>query len=298
MILSSLGVNSIRLSEDVFQGEIGPKLKLAEQILEAFRTVGVVCDVQAHQLVLGTDVPALTTIVETSLRVAMEKAKEQHSAVAAKVQKEAKAKTSSSTPPSTAPAPKAPESNKAPKQVLIATRPKARVFENPSEKLESSIQQRRDLLKENAALKSKLAELQTSSLPDLVALVREHEYIKLRERDFKATCRTERERLELMASDNELAASQSQTQSVIAIAKRQTNEPPLVCEVYQYQRRFTELYEEMSNIADEHRSSIDTFNMLDSRLKLLVTETQTLQSLKESFEKSRGVTRARFVFCY
>jgi len=288
-LLALLG-EDVPVPPAVFRGEIGPKLKLAEQLIAALQRAGVGLDVQAHQLVVGTDIAALALVVDGTAQAAAQRRPKRVSPASSAVSTPRASPRPSATamqgkPPSQQPPSQQPPSQQQQQQHQLAGPAAARIFQTLEDKVQHALAQRRALLVENAALRQQLAESQATSPADLVVLVREVEALKARERELKRTCLAERVRLEALASGS--------GRGVLVKPRAVRPEPVLKCEVYQFQRRFNELYGEMANIAEEERAGIDTFNMLSTRLRLLQTETQTLHSLLDGYTRSRDHSRMR-----
>jgi hypothetical protein len=145
-------------------------------------------------------------------------------------------------------------------------------------------------------------------------LVETNETLKALERDFKKNCRKELENLTATISALDVEIKQLQekiTEILRAKARAETRlfrarvttagisreqasearldeESPLARELVQYERRFGELYEQMTLKSDEHRRHLATFNYLAAQVKYIEEHLSLLASVKEGFRAAKN----------
>jgi hypothetical protein len=132
-------------------------------------------------------------------------------------------------------------------------------------------------------------------LEEISVLVEKNERLKVAEKNFKATCRKQRDQLislfqslasETNAQEAELVELHQiherinerlgRARVILAGLSRQQaadtrneDEQPNSAELVQFERRFAELYEQMALKSDEHRRHVATYNASSARLRML-----------------------------
>ena len=145
-------------------------------------------------------------------------------------------------------------------------------------------------------------------------LIEINESLKQMERDFKKNCRKELEdyRAKLQMHQDEIDSVEqkraeinqmkSQVEErlfqhrvlVAGISRQQADESryedesPHPKELAQYERRFGELYEQMTLKSDEHRRHLATFNYLVAQVKYIDEHLVLLASVSKGFELAQG----------
>jgi hypothetical protein len=149
-----------------------------------------------------------------------------------------------------------------------------------------------------------------------------NERLRLQEKEFKASCRAQKEALDAeleawrgkSADDGGLGSAEAAFLKVgarydkaraalagknreINMLRRAIDAVPSRTELLQYERRFTELYAEVSARLEETRKHYTTYNTLDSQVTFLSKEDSLVTSIHDNFEaamKSKS-SRAAFV---
>lgn len=190
--------------------------------------------------------------------------------------------------------------------------------------------------KEQAALEKLEAKADPSILQSLRALVAMNENLKSQEQEFKAHCREEMARLQqeietLKAertpgekTDGEphgaltptmthsedldrrynmekeklykIRLLQARRNREIAILHRKIDEVPSRAELIQYQKRFIELYRQISAVHKETKQFFTLYNTLDDRKVYLEKEISLLNSVHENFSQAMASPASRDQF--
>ncbi|NXI73057.1 CCD93 protein, partial [Anseranas semipalmata] len=179
--------------------------------------------------------------------------------------------------------------------------------------------------KELAALETIESQADSSVLQNLRALVAMNENLKSQEQEFKAHCREEMERLqqniENLKADavengeeeepNKLINQQYKTEKdklqkirlllarrnrEIAILQRKIDEVPSRAELTQYQKRFIELYSQVSATHKETKQFFTLYNTLDDKKVYLEKEVNLLNSIHDNFHQAMASSGSREQF--
>ncbi|NWX81570.1 CCD93 protein, partial [Nothoprocta ornata] len=178
--------------------------------------------------------------------------------------------------------------------------------------------------KELAALEEIESQADSNVLQNLRALVAMNESLKSQEQEFKAHCREEMERLQqniesLKAETvedgeeepNKLIDEQYKTEKdklqkirlllarknrEIAILQRKIDEVPSRAELTQYQKRFIELYSQVSATHKETKQFFTLYNTLDDKKVYLEKEVNLLNSIHDNFQQAMTSSGSREQF--
>ncbi|XP_063017716.1 coiled-coil domain-containing protein 93 isoform X2 [Melospiza melodia melodia] len=179
--------------------------------------------------------------------------------------------------------------------------------------------------KELAALETIESQADSSVLQSLRALVAMNENLKSQEQEFKAHCREEMERLQQdietlkaeAAEDGEeqepnkiieqqYKAEKEKLQKIrlllarrnreIAILQRRIDEVPSRAELTQYQKRFIELYSQVSATHKETKQFFTLYNTLDDKKVYLEKEVNLLNSIHDNFHQAMASSGSREQF--
>uniref|UniRef100_A0A4W4GR85 Coiled-coil domain-containing protein 93 n=1 Tax=Electrophorus electricus TaxID=8005 RepID=A0A4W4GR85_ELEEL len=160
-----------------------------------------------------------------------------------------------------------------------------------------------------------------SLLEKLRALVAMNENLKQQEQEFRAHCREEMTRLQQSIEDlkieigdeerNQLVdqqhrADQEKLQKIrllmarrnreIAILQRKIDEVPSRAELTQYQKRFIELYSQVSATHKETKQFFTLYNTLDDKKVYLEKEVNLLNSIHDNFQQAMASSGAKDQF--
>ncbi|XP_074071114.1 coiled-coil domain-containing protein 93 isoform X2 [Macrotis lagotis] len=178
---------------------------------------------------------------------------------------------------------------------------------------------------ELAALEKIESQADPSILQNLRALVAMNENLKSQEQEFKAHCREEKTRLQqsieiLKAEAAEDGDEKEPTRIVeqqyktekeklqkirlllarrnreIAILQRKIDEVPSRAELTQYQKRFIELYSQVSATHKETKQFFTLYNTLDDKKVYLEKEISLLNSIHENFQQAMASSASRDQF--
>ncbi|NXI53046.1 CCD93 protein, partial [Chloroceryle aenea] len=179
--------------------------------------------------------------------------------------------------------------------------------------------------KELAALETIESQADSSILQSLRALVAMNENLKSQEQEFKAHCREEMERLQqnienLKAETLENGEEQEPNKIIeqqyrsekdklqkirlllarrnreIAILQRKIDEVPSRAELTQYQKRFIELYSQVSATHKETKQFFTLYNTLDDKKVYLEKEVNLLNSIHDNFHQAMASSGSRDQF--
>ncbi|NXJ77561.1 CCD93 protein, partial [Trogon melanurus] len=179
--------------------------------------------------------------------------------------------------------------------------------------------------KELAALETIESQADSSVLQSLRALVAMNENLKSQEQEFKAHCREEMERLQqnietLKAEAQENGEEQEPNKTIeqqyktekdklqkirlllarrnreIAILQRKIDEVPSRAELTQYQKRFIELYSQVSATHKETKQFFTLYNTLDDKKVYLEKEVNLLNSIHDNFHQAMASSGSREQF--
>ncbi|XP_045058959.1 coiled-coil domain-containing protein 93 isoform X3 [Desmodus rotundus] len=176
--------------------------------------------------------------------------------------------------------------------------------------------------KEQASLEKIESKADPSILQNLRALVAMNENLKNQEQEFKAHCREEMARLqqeiENLKADRapgggekedldrrynmekeklyKIRLLQARRNREIAILHRKIDEVPSRAELIQYQKRFIELYRQISAVHKETKQFFTLYNTLDDKKVYLEKEISLLNSIHENFSQAMASPAARDQF--
>ncbi|XP_025052723.1 coiled-coil domain-containing protein 93 isoform X2 [Alligator sinensis] len=179
--------------------------------------------------------------------------------------------------------------------------------------------------KELAALEIEESKADSSILQNLRALVAMNENLKSQEQEFKAHCREEMARLqqnieslkvEAMENEeekepNKIIDQQYKTEREklqkirlllarrnreIAVLQRKIDEVPSRAELTQYQKRFIELYSQVSATHKETKQFFTLYNTLDDKKVYLEKEVNLLNSIHDNFQQAMASSGSREQF--
>uniref|UniRef100_A0A8C7ME98 Coiled-coil domain-containing protein 93 n=1 Tax=Oncorhynchus kisutch TaxID=8019 RepID=A0A8C7ME98_ONCKI len=179
--------------------------------------------------------------------------------------------------------------------------------EQAKSKLMEATEQTKRLEKELSALEEAEGQADTGLLEKLRALVGMNENLKHQEQEFRTHCRvslhtfpntqliekqynTDREKLQkirlLMARRNR----------EIAVLQRKIDEVPSRAELTQYQKRFIELYGQVSATHKETKQFFTLYNTLDDKKVYLEKEVNLLNSIHDNFQQAMASSGAKEQF--
>ncbi|XP_055667984.1 coiled-coil domain-containing protein 93 [Falco peregrinus] len=179
--------------------------------------------------------------------------------------------------------------------------------------------------KELAALETIESQADSSLLQSLRALVAMNENLKSQEQEFKAHCREEMERLQQNIENlkaeavengeeqepNRVIEQQYKTEKdklqkirlllarrnrEIAVLQRKIDEVPSRAELTQYQKRFIELYSQVSATHKETKQFFTLYNTLDDKKVYLEKEVNLLNSIHDNFHQAMASSGSREQF--
>uniref|UniRef100_A0A4W4GXI5 Coiled-coil domain-containing protein 93 n=1 Tax=Electrophorus electricus TaxID=8005 RepID=A0A4W4GXI5_ELEEL len=161
------------------------------------------------------------------------------------------------------------------------------------------------------------AQADSGLLEKLRALVAMNENLKQQEQEFRAHCREEMTRLQQSiedlkieigdeAEDQKHRADQEKLQKIrllmarrnreIAILQRKIDEVPSRAELTQYQKRFIELYSQVSATHKETKQFFTLYNTLDDKKVYLEKEVNLLNSIHDNFQQAMASSGAKDQF--
>ncbi|KAJ8255997.1 hypothetical protein COCON_G00198610 [Conger conger] len=182
------------------------------------------------------------------------------------------------------------------------------------------------LERELGALEEVEAQADSSILEKLRALVAMNENLKSQEQDFRTHCREEMARLQQsieslkVESGDDAADEKERTQLIekqyktdrdklqkirlllarrnreIAILQRKIDEVPSRAELTQYQKRFIELYGQVSATHKETKQFFTLYNTLDDKKVFLEKEVNLLNSIHDNFQQAMASSGAKEQF--
>uniref|UniRef100_A0A2K6ESW2 Coiled-coil domain-containing protein 93 n=1 Tax=Propithecus coquereli TaxID=379532 RepID=A0A2K6ESW2_PROCO len=170
--------------------------------------------------------------------------------------------------------------------------------------------------KEQAALEKIESKADPSILQNLRALVAMNENLKSQEQEFKAHCRTPSSGephsalTSVMTHEEDLDRRynvekeklykirllQARRNREIAILHRKIDEVPSRAELIQYQKRFIELYRQISAVHKETKQFFTLYNTLDDKKVYLEKEISLLNSIHENFSQAMSSPASRDQF--
>ncbi|KAM6129447.1 coiled-coil domain-containing protein 93 [Pterocles gutturalis] len=179
--------------------------------------------------------------------------------------------------------------------------------------------------KELAALETIESQADSSVLQSLRGLVAMNENLKSQEQEFKAHCREEMERLQQNIENLKAEAAENgeeqETNKIleqqyenekdklqkirlllarrnreIAILQRKIDEVPSRAELTQYQKRFIELYSQVSATHKETKQFFTLYNTLDDKKVYLEKEVSLLNSIYDNFHQAMASSGSREQF--
>ncbi|XP_042282646.1 coiled-coil domain-containing protein 93 [Thunnus maccoyii] len=193
-------------------------------------------------------------------------------------------------------------------------------------KLMEATEQSEKLRKELKSLEEMEEQADSSLLEKLRALVTMNENLKQQEQEFRTHCREEMTRLQQnieelkMASGQDTEEEKERNQLIdkqyntdreklqkirllmarrnreIAILQRKIDEVPSRAELTQYQKRFIELYSQVSATHKETKQFFTLYNTLDDKKVYLEKEVNLLNSIHDNFQQAMSSSAAKEQF--
>uniref|UniRef100_A0A8C5ANP3 Coiled-coil domain-containing protein 93 n=1 Tax=Gadus morhua TaxID=8049 RepID=A0A8C5ANP3_GADMO len=164
------------------------------------------------------------------------------------------------------------------------------------------------------ALQQLEGQADSSLLDQLRALVSMNERLKNQEHEFRTHCREEMSRLQQNIEDLKALALHTSTGRAlihrvalrcslqarrnreIAILQRKMDEVPSRAELTQYQKRFIELYSQVSATHKETKQFFTLYNTLDDKKVYLEKEVNLLNSIHDNFQQAMSSSSAKEQF--
>ncbi|XP_046902295.1 coiled-coil domain-containing protein 93 [Hypomesus transpacificus] len=198
--------------------------------------------------------------------------------------------------------------------------------EEAKSKLMEATEHSERLEKELSALKEMEAQADTGLLDKLKALVAMNENLKHQEQEFRTHCReemvrlqqnienlkiesgdnTEEEKERSLLFDKQHSMDREKLQKIrllmarknreIAILHRKIDEVPCRAELTQYQKRFIELYGQVSATHKETKQFFTLYNTLDDKKVYLEKEVNLLNSIYDNFQQAMASSGAKEQF--
>lgn len=193
------------------------------------------------------------------------------------------------------------------------------------EKLREIVQQAEELDRELSSLETAESKADPGVLHKLRSLVAMNESLKSQEQQFRAHCREEMSRLQQnidnlksesaesseekergLVFEQQLKAEREKLQKIrlllarrnreIAILQRKIDEVPSRAELTQYQKRFIELYAQVSATHKETKQFFTLYNTLDDKKVYLEKEVNLLNSIHDNFQQAMASSGTREQF--
>uniref|UniRef100_A0A4W5R943 Coiled-coil domain-containing protein 93 n=1 Tax=Hucho hucho TaxID=62062 RepID=A0A4W5R943_9TELE len=155
--------------------------------------------------------------------------------------------------------------------------------EQAKSKLMEATEQTERLEKELSALEEAEGQADTGLLEKLRALVGMNENLKHQEQEFRTHCRVS---LHTFLNTNR----------EIAVLQRKIDEVPSRAELTQYQKRFIELYGQVSATHKETKQFFTLYNTLDDKKVYLEKEVNLLNSIHDNFQQAMASSGAKEQF--
>uniref|UniRef100_A0A8C7SA34 Coiled-coil domain-containing protein 93 n=1 Tax=Oncorhynchus mykiss TaxID=8022 RepID=A0A8C7SA34_ONCMY len=181
--------------------------------------------------------------------------------------------------------------------------------EQAKSKLMEATEQTERLEKELSALEEAEGQADTGLLEKLRALVGMNENLKHQEQEFRTHCREEM--VQEPSQDHQLIEKQYNTDKEklqkirllmarrnreIAVLQRKIDEVPSRAELTQYQKRFIELYGQVSATHKETKQFFTLYNTLDDKKVYLEKEVNLLNSIHDNFQQAMASSGAKEQF--
>uniref|UniRef100_A0A8C5BQT5 Coiled-coil domain-containing protein 93 n=1 Tax=Gadus morhua TaxID=8049 RepID=A0A8C5BQT5_GADMO len=198
--------------------------------------------------------------------------------------------------------------------------------EEAKTKLAEATEHTERLDSELQALQQLEGQADSSLLDQLRALVSMNERLKNQEHEFRTHCREEMSRLQQNIEDLKLASGEDTEEKMernqlidkqynldreklqkirllmarrnreIAILQRKMDEVPSRAELTQYQKRFIELYSQVSATHKETKQFFTLYNTLDDKKVYLEKEVNLLNSIHDNFQQAMSSSSAKEQF--
>uniref|UniRef100_A0A8C8D3I7 Coiled-coil domain-containing protein 93 n=1 Tax=Oncorhynchus tshawytscha TaxID=74940 RepID=A0A8C8D3I7_ONCTS len=180
--------------------------------------------------------------------------------------------------------------------------------EQAKSKLMEATEQTERLEKELSALEEAEGQADTGLLEKLRALVGMNENLKHQEQEFRTHCRVS---LHTFPNTSQLIEKQYNTDKEklqkirllmarrnreIAVLQRKIDEVPSRAELTQYQKRFIELYGQVSATHKETKQFFTLYNTLDDKKVYLEKEVNLLNSIHDNFQQAMASSGAKEQF--
>uniref|UniRef100_A0AAQ4QQ08 Coiled-coil domain-containing protein 93 n=1 Tax=Gasterosteus aculeatus aculeatus TaxID=481459 RepID=A0AAQ4QQ08_GASAC len=135
----------------------------------------------------------------------------------------------------------------------------------------------------------------------LSALVTTNENLKQQEQEFRTHCRERNQLIEKQHSTDreklqKIRLLMARRNREIAILQRKIDEVPSRAELTQYQKRFIELYSQVSATHKETKQFFTLYNTLDDKKVYLEKEVNLLNSIHDNFHQAMSSSAAREQF--
>ncbi|KAM7407969.1 hypothetical protein PAMA_003617 [Pampus argenteus] len=193
-------------------------------------------------------------------------------------------------------------------------------------KLTEATEHSERLEKELKSLEEMEEQADSSVLEKLRALVTMNENLKQQEQEFRTHCREEMSRLQQNIEELKMASGQDTEEELerkqlidkqydtdreklqrirllmarrnreIAILQRKIDEVPSRAELTQYQKRFIELYSQVSATHKETKQFFTLYNTLDDKKVYLEKEVNLLNSIHDNFQQAMSSSAAKEQF--
>ncbi|KAJ3591949.1 hypothetical protein NHX12_007079 [Muraenolepis orangiensis] len=182
--------------------------------------------------------------------------------------------------------------------------------EEAKKKLAEATEYTESLDTELKALEEQEEQVDGSLLDKLKALVSTNESLKHQEQEFRSHCREEMTRLQQNMEDLKMASGDDTEEKrllkirllmarrnrEIAILQRKMDEVPSRAELTQYQKRFIELYSQVSATHKETKQFFTLYNTLDDKKVYLEKEVNLLNSIHDNFQQAMSSSGAKEQF--
>uniref|UniRef100_A0A8C7GYQ3 Coiled-coil domain-containing protein 93 n=1 Tax=Oncorhynchus kisutch TaxID=8019 RepID=A0A8C7GYQ3_ONCKI len=174
--------------------------------------------------------------------------------------------------------------------------------EQAKSKLMEATEQTKRLEKELSALEEAEGQADTGLLEKLRALVGMNENLKHQEQEFRTHCREEMVRLQQnienlkIESGDDTEDEKARRNREIAVLQRKIDEVPSRAELTQYQKRFIELYGQVSATHKETKQFFTLYNTLDDKKVYLEKEVNLLNSIHDNFQQAMASSGAKEQF--
>uniref|UniRef100_A0A673HKU1 Coiled-coil domain-containing protein 93 n=1 Tax=Sinocyclocheilus rhinocerous TaxID=307959 RepID=A0A673HKU1_9TELE len=171
-----------------------------------------------------------------------------------------------------------------------------------TKELEEATAQTEKLERELNSLEDVESQADSGFLEKLRALVAMNENLKHQEQTFRSHCREEMTRLQQNIEELKLEYGEegdekkARRNREIAILQRKIDEVPSRAELTQYQKRFIELYSQVSATHKETKQFFTLYNTLDDKKVYLEKEVNLLNSIHDHFQQAMASSGSKEQF--